>query len=108
MVGPPPPRNRIVDKTFINIMLEYSAKKNKAKGPPAYSTLNPDTSSDSPSVKSKGVRFVSAKVETNQMKAIGVQDNRNQERFCASVIDVRLNVPASITTHKTINPKLTS
>jgi len=29
--------------------------------PPLYSVLNPDTSSDSPSEKSKGVRFVSAK-----------------------------------------------
>jgi len=47
-------------------MLAYSAKKIKANPPPPYSTLNPETSSDSPSGKSKGVRFVSAKQEINQ------------------------------------------
>ena len=44
-------------------MLAYSARKKRAKGPPAYSTLKPDTSSDSPSVRSKGARLVSARVE---------------------------------------------
>ena len=41
----------------------YSAMKNRANGPAAYSTLKPETNSDSPSVKSKGARFVSARVE---------------------------------------------
>lgn len=53
------------------IILAYSAKKNRAKGPPAYSTLNPDTNSDSPSVKSKGARLVSARVEINHIIARG-------------------------------------
>lgn len=52
-------------------MLVYSAIKNKANGPAAYSTLNPDTSSDSPSVRSKGARLVSARVEINHIMAIG-------------------------------------
>lgn len=52
-------------------MLEYSARKNRAKGPPAYSTLNPETSSDSPSVRSKGARLVSASVEIYHMAAKG-------------------------------------
>lgn len=52
-------------------ILAYSARKNNANGPPAYSTLNPETSSDSPSVKSKGARFVSAKVEIYHMAANG-------------------------------------
>lgn len=52
-------------------MFAYSARKNKAKGPPAYSTLKPETSSDSPSVKSKGARFVSARVEIYHMAAKG-------------------------------------
>lgn len=56
---------------FINIMLAYSAKKNRAKGPAAYSTLNPETSSDSPSVRSKGARFVSASVEMYHIIASG-------------------------------------
>lgn len=33
--------------------------------------LNPDTSSDSPSAKSKGVRLVSAKADTNHKIEIG-------------------------------------
>ena len=47
----------------------YSAIKIKAKGPALYSVLNPDTSSDSPSAKSKGVRLVSAWMVINQNKA---------------------------------------
>ena len=57
------PRNSVAVMAFITIMLAYSARKNIAKGPAAYSTLNPETSSDSPSVRSKGARFVSASVE---------------------------------------------
>ena len=52
-------------------MLVYSAIKNNANGPAAYSTLNPDTNSDSPSVRSKGARFVSARVEINHIMAMG-------------------------------------
>lgn len=56
---------------FMSMMLAYSAKKKSAKGPAAYSTLNPDTSSDSPSVRSNGARFVSASVETYHIMARG-------------------------------------
>jgi len=45
----------------IAIMFMYSAMKIKANVPDLYSVLNPETSSDSPSAKSNGVRFVSAK-----------------------------------------------
>ena len=41
------PRKRIAVNAFIMMMLAYSAMKNMAKGPAAYSTLKPDTSSDS-------------------------------------------------------------
>lgn len=58
-------RKRMVVSVFIIIMFAYSARKNRANGPAAYSTLNPDTSSDSPSVRSNGARFVSARVEIN-------------------------------------------
>jgi hypothetical protein len=61
--------------------LEYSAKKIKANPPLLYSTLNPDTSSDSPSAKSNGVRFVSAKQEINQTKLKGKQIKKNQIYF---------------------------
>lgn len=56
---------------FIRRILVYSAMKNRANGPAAYSTLNPETNSDSPSVKSNGLRFVSARVEINHIMAMG-------------------------------------
>ena len=65
------PKNRVAERVFIRRILEYSARKNSAKGPPAYSTLKPETSSDSPSVKSKGARLVSARVEIYHIVARG-------------------------------------
>lgn len=65
------PRKRTVVKMFIIIMLAYSARKKRANGPPAYSTLKPETSSDSPSVRSNGARLVSARVEMNHIMARG-------------------------------------
>lgn len=65
------PKKRVADRVFMRRMLEYSARKNNAKGPPAYSTLKPETSSDSPSVRSKGARLVSANVEIYHMAASG-------------------------------------
>lgn len=53
----------------------YSAIKIRANSPLLYSTLNPETNSDSPSAKSKGVRFVSAKQEMNHISAIGIIRN---------------------------------
>lgn len=52
-------------------MFAYSDIKIKANEALLYSVLNPDTSSDSPSAKSNGVRFVSAKFVINQRKNIG-------------------------------------
>lgn len=65
------PKNNKENKALINKILAYSAKKIKANPPAPYSTLNPDTNSDSPSAKSKGVRFVSANLEINHIIAIG-------------------------------------
>lgn len=48
-------------------MFIYSAIKISANSPALYSTLNPDTSSDSPSAKSNGVRFVSARLVINHI-----------------------------------------
>lgn len=59
---------------FISMMFAYSARKNRANGPAAYSTLNPDTSSDSPSVRSNGARLVSARVDTYHIIARGQQE----------------------------------
>lgn len=57
--------------TLKNEILPYSAIKISANPIPPYSTLNPETSSDSPSEKSNGVRFVSARQEINQIPAKG-------------------------------------
>lgn len=60
-------KNIMVEIILRIIILMYSAKKIIANHPPMYSTLNPDTSSDSPSAKSNGLRFVSAKHEISQI-----------------------------------------
>ena len=58
----------------------YSAMKIKANGPLLYSVLNPETNSDSPSAKSKGVRAVSAREVMNQITPIrGVKRRRGVE-----------------------------
>lgn len=51
-------------------ILVYSAIKINANTPLLYSTLNPETSSDSPSAKSKGVRLVSARLVINHRVVI--------------------------------------
>ena len=66
-----PPKNKILLIILIIKILAYSAIKIKANPPLLYSTLKPDTNSDSPSAKSKGARFVSAIVVTTQTKEIG-------------------------------------
>jgi len=66
-----PPKNKILLIILIIKILAYSAIKIKANPPLLYSTLNPETNSDSPSAKSKGARLVSAIVVTTQTKEIG-------------------------------------
>jgi hypothetical protein len=70
-IGMYPVKNTI-DSNLIIRMLAYSAMKIRANSPPLYSTLNPETSSDSPSAKSNGVRFVSARLVINQNANITV------------------------------------
>ena len=53
------------------MMLAYSAIKISANIALPYSILKPETNSDSPSAKSKGVRLVSAIQEINQIPIIG-------------------------------------
>jgi hypothetical protein len=60
--------NKIVEVIILmNRMFMYSAMKISANALLLYSVLNPDTNSDSPSAKSNGVRFVSARDEMNHM-----------------------------------------
>lgn len=60
-------------------MLAYSAMKIRANRPLLYSTLKPETNSDSPSAKSKGVRLVSAKFVINHTVVRGINMSEIQE-----------------------------
>ena len=62
-----PPRNNSVVKALISIIELYSARKNRAKPILPYSTLNPETNSDSASGKSKGALLVSARILTKNI-----------------------------------------
>lgn len=64
-------KSKIEVNRHIAKILMYSAINIRANGVPLYSTLNPETSSDSPSAKSNGARLVSAKMVTNHIKARG-------------------------------------
>lgn len=104
-----PPRNNKANKKLINIIWEYSAKKNKAKDIEEYSTLKPETNSDSPSVKSKGALLVSAKQEMKNIKAAGSNGNINQIVWlCTWIIVVKFNEPAQRIAEIIIKPIETS
>jgi hypothetical protein len=102
------PRNMIVVRAFIIMMFIYSAMKNKANGPAAYSTLNPDTSSDSPSVRSNGARFVSANVEINHTIASGHVGMMSQICSCVVISENIVNDPFISITDKTMMARDTS
>lgn len=102
------PKNNAADSVFISKMLEYSAKKKRAKWPPAYSTLKPETSSDSPSVRSKGARLVSASVEMYHIAANGQAGKINQMLSWAVLKDCRVKPPVRIIAFRRISPRLTS
>jgi len=97
-----------VNNIDINIICAYSAKKKLAKVIAEYSTLKPETSSDSPSVKSKGALFVSARAETKNIIAAGNNGITNHIPSCASTIFVILTSPTSNKTEIIINPIDTS
>ena len=84
-------KKKVLVNSLIARMLAYSAIKINANPPALYSTLNPETSSDSPSAKSKGVRFVSARTEVNQMIRINGQSKMGQV-ICVCFIIVISNV----------------
>jgi hypothetical protein len=58
--------------------------------PLLYSVLNPDTNSDSPSAKSKGVRLVSAKLVINHIRARGEIINIIQDMKFIEMIDISM------------------
>ena len=81
MIGNQPPKNSMETKALIRSMFAYSPKKNKAKVIAEYSTLYPETNSASASGKSKGCRFVSASIDTQNMRNIGSRGIINQIFF---------------------------
>lgn len=58
-------------KNLKKIIIPYSAKKINVKPPLKYSILKPETSSDSPSIKSIGLRFNSANTLIKYIKNNG-------------------------------------
>jgi hypothetical protein len=81
IIGNQPPKKRVDTKALIKSILAYSPKKNKAKVIAEYSTLYPETSSASASGKSKGCRFVSASIDTQNKTNIGNKGIKNQIFF---------------------------
>jgi hypothetical protein len=106
--GNQPPKNKIEVNKDINITCPVSAKKNKAKVIAEYSTLNPETNSDSPSAKSKGGRLVSANADTKNIIAAGNNGTIYHISFCAITIFVIFNSPAHNITDIIIKPIETS
>ena len=101
-------RNRMEDKMFIVRIFEYSARKNRANIPPEYSTLNPDTSSDSPSGRSNGARFVSARVEIYHIIASGHVMVSNHVFSCVIIKSCRVYPPVCAAKHINSRPSVTS
>lgn len=95
-------------KIFIIIILAYSARKNNANGPAAYSTLKPETNSDSPSVRSNGARLVSAKVEIYHIMANGQDANSNHAYSCVMIRFPREYEPLISRIDKRIMARVTS
>jgi hypothetical protein len=88
-IGENPEKNTTVRRLIIK-MLAYSAMKMRANMPPLYSTLNPDTSSDSPSAKSNGVRLVSARFVINHIRASGKDISIIQDMKFVEIRDISI------------------
>jgi hypothetical protein len=73
-----PPKNKTTVRTLIRIIEPYSARKNNANPILAYSTLKPETNSDSASGKSKGARLVSARIDTKNIKNNGKKGTKKK------------------------------
>ena len=86
------PKNIILIRALISSMLVYSARNSNVNSVAEYSTLNPDTSSDSLSVKSNGVRFVSASLLISNIVKAGNNGIINQQYFWLSVISLKFSL----------------
>jgi hypothetical protein len=84
------PVKKTTDKSLIIKIFAYSAMKISANIPLLYSTLNPETSSDSPSAKSNGVRFVSARLVINHIIAKGLSISIIQDIELIEIRDISI------------------
>lgn len=89
------------DRNLRNSIFVYSAIKIRANLPALYSTLKPDTSSLSPSAKSKGARLASARHVVSQIAATGgIRRKENTYDFirvaCISKDLNRSKIPNSV------------
>ena len=108
-IGNQPPRNNTVISPHSMMMLMYSPRKKSRNGVDEYSTMNPATSSDSASKRSKGGRCVSARDETKNTTNIGNRIvNANQPCSCACTMAERLSEPANNSTVMITKPSETS
>jgi hypothetical protein len=76
-----PPKNNTLVKMQISTILAYSAKKKNTNITAACSVINPLTSSDSASARSKGALFVSAIDPIKNIRNTGNNGNINQIAF---------------------------
>src|SRR5262249_37837382 len=76
--GSHPPKNRMVASAHMVVTATYSPLMTSKYGVELYSTMNPATSSDSASTRSKGGRLVSARAEMKNMTNIGSSGSQNQ------------------------------
>src|SRR3990172_5482103 len=73
-----------------------------------YSRKKPATSSDSPSGRSNGDRFVSARVETKKITNMGSSGTANHKPFCARTMSVKFSEPTQSSTVMITKPMDTS
>lgn len=102
------PRKRMTERVFISKIFPYSARKKRANGPAAYSTLKPETSSDSPSARSNGARLVSAKVDRYHIAARGHIGIASHDASWAVEKVCKVKFPANTIVQRRIRPRLTS
>src|ERR1700744_1259640 len=109
MGGNHPPKNSTAIMPDSMITFMYSPRKNSRNGVDEYSVMNPATSSDSASSRSKGGRCVSASDEMKKITNMGnSMVKANQPWRCASTMAVRFKDPANNSTVMMTKPMETS
>jgi len=103
-----PPKKSKAENRLITKIFAYSARKINANPTAPYSILNPETSSDSPSAKSNGARFVSATHVTNHINETGIIKKVSQIISWDSLISIKLNLPTKNNGKSRIKAILTS